>query len=222
MRFLVKHLLQFTKFRHIGEASRIELSFLYGFIIHGRLAYSPGVPVLHLVNFRRQRGKLRAVDGKEFRPFGPSRNPGKRAAMSSVNAMRVLPSMVMWLLSKTQHRLSRLNALLGCATGLLFLLVGGTSEGSSRSPHRRQPSWLSSYTVRIPKMWRQAPITAAIIIAAGLTHHSKLSGVEIGLTRVGEVLLGCVVGLLVTWLMSKIRQRRKRERSRRSQTPRDL
>jgi uncharacterized membrane protein YccC len=53
-------------------------------------------------------------------------------------------------------------------------------------------------------MWRQAPITAAIIIAAGLTHHSKLSGVEIGLGRVGEVLLGCVVGLLVTWLMSKI------------------
>jgi hypothetical protein len=53
-------------------------------------------------------------------------------------------------------------------------------------------------------MWRQAPITAAIIMAAGLTHHSKLSGVEIGLRRVGEVMLGCVMGLLVTWLMSKI------------------
>jgi len=53
-------------------------------------------------------------------------------------------------------------------------------------------------------MWRQAPITAAIVIAAGLTHHSKLSGVGHGLHKVAEVLFGCLVGLLVTWLMSKL------------------
>ena len=95
------------------------------------------------------------------------------------------------------------NALLGCATGLLFLLVGGTGEW--KLPLALSATvLLSSYVVRIPAMWRQAPITAAIIIAAGLTHHSKLSGVEIGLRRVGEVMLGCVMGLLVTWLMSKI------------------
>jgi Fusaric acid resistance protein-like len=95
------------------------------------------------------------------------------------------------------------NALLGCATGLLFLLVGGASEWTL--PVALSATvLLSSYVVRIPAMWRQAPITAAIIIAAGLTHHSKLSGVEIGLRRVGEVMLGCVMGLLVSWLMSKI------------------
>jgi uncharacterized membrane protein YccC len=95
------------------------------------------------------------------------------------------------------------NALLGCATGLLFLLVGGTGEWTL--PLALSATvLLTSYVIRIPAMWRQAPITAAIIIAAGLTHHSKLSGVEIGLRRVGEVMLGCVMGLLVTWLMSKI------------------
>jgi uncharacterized membrane protein YccC len=95
------------------------------------------------------------------------------------------------------------NALLGCVTGLLFLLVGGTSEW--KLPLALSATvLLSSYVIRIPAMWRQAPITAAIIIAAGLTHHSKLSGVEIGLRRVGEVMLGCVMGLLVSWLMSKI------------------
>jgi Fusaric acid resistance protein-like len=95
------------------------------------------------------------------------------------------------------------NALLGCVTGLLFLLVGGTSEW--KLPLALSATvLLSSYVIRIPAMWRQAPITAAIVIAAGLTHHSKLSGVEIGLRRVGEVMLGCVIGLLVTWLMSKI------------------
>ena len=50
----------------------------------------------------------------------------------------------------------------------------------------------------------QAPITAAIVIAGGLTTHSKLSGVEHGLHKVAEVLFGCFVGLAVSWLMSKV------------------
>ena len=60
------------------------------------------------------------------------------------------------------------------------------------------------YVVRIQVMWRQAPITAAIVVAAGLTHHSKMSGVEHGLHKVAEVILGCVMGLLVSWVMSKL------------------
>jgi hypothetical protein len=63
---------------------------------------------------------------------------------------------------------------------------------------------LSSYIIRIPVMWRQAPITAAIVIASGLTSHSKLSGMEHGLHKVGEVIFGCLVGLVVSWSMSKI------------------
>lgn len=95
------------------------------------------------------------------------------------------------------------NVLVGCAVGLLFLIVGGSSEW--KLPLALAATvLLSSYVVRIPSMWRQAPITAAIVIAAGLTHHSKLSGVEHGLHKVAEVLYGCLVGLLVTWLMSKL------------------
>jgi uncharacterized membrane protein YccC len=96
-----------------------------------------------------------------------------------------------------------LNALLGCAVGLLLLLVGGSSQW--KLPLAMSATvLLSSYVIRVKEMWRQAPITAALIIAGGLTEHSKLSGVEIGLRRVGEVMLGCVTGLLVTWLISKI------------------
>jgi uncharacterized membrane protein YccC len=53
-------------------------------------------------------------------------------------------------------------------------------------------------------MWLQAPITAALVIGSGLMQHSKLTGVEQGLTRVGEVFLGCVVGLVVSWLLSHV------------------
>ena len=96
-----------------------------------------------------------------------------------------------------------INVLVGCAVGLLFTLVGGASEW--KLPLALAVTVLvSSYVIHIQTMWRQAPITAAIVIAAGLTQHSKLTGVEEGLHKVGEVLLGCVMGLCVSWIMSRV------------------
>jgi uncharacterized membrane protein YccC len=95
------------------------------------------------------------------------------------------------------------NSLVGCAVGLVVLVVGGSHEW--KLPLAMAVAVLvSSYVVREQVMFRQAPITAAIVIAAGLEKHSKLSGVELGVRRVGEVLLGCIVGILVTWCMSKL------------------
>ena len=95
------------------------------------------------------------------------------------------------------------NAALGCATGMVFLMIGG--ERPWTLPMALSVTvLLNTYVFRVQTMWRQAPITAALIIAAGLTHHSQLSAVEVGLRRVGEVMLGCVVGLAVAWLMSKV------------------
>jgi uncharacterized membrane protein YccC len=96
-----------------------------------------------------------------------------------------------------------INALVGCGVGIFFLVFGGSREW--KLPLGMAATVLvSTYLVRVPTMWRQAPITAAIVIAAGMTHHSKLKGLEIGVLRVGEVLLGCVVGFLISWLMSVI------------------
>ena len=63
-------------------------------------------------------------------------------------------------------------------------------------------AFISAYVVRVQVMFRQAPITAAIVIASGLEKHAKLSGVELGARRVAEVLLGC--GVAVSWIMSKL------------------
>jgi len=94
------------------------------------------------------------------------------------------------------------NTLLGCAVGLLILAVG---HSEWKLPFAMAVTvLLSSYVVRIPTMWRQAPITAAIVIAGSLQHHDKLIGIEHGLRRVGEVLLGCVVGIAVAWVLSKV------------------
>ncbi len=94
-----------------------------------------------------------------------------------------------------------INALVGCAVGLIFLVLGGSREW--KLPLALAVTvLLSSYVVRVQVMWRQAPITAAIVIAAGMMHNSELTAVEVGLRRVGEVLLGCFVGFGVSWLMS--------------------
>ena len=95
------------------------------------------------------------------------------------------------------------NVLVGCTVGFGLLLVGGHSDWMI--PFALAATVLiSSYVIRIKTMWRQAPITAAIVIAAGISHGSQVAGIESGLHKVAEVLFGCVVGLVVSWLMSKV------------------
>jgi len=96
-----------------------------------------------------------------------------------------------------------INVLIGCVVGLVFLMVGGASDW--KLPLALAVTVLvSSYIIHIQTMWRQAPITAALVISAGLTHNSKLTGVENGLHKVIEVIAGCLMGLTVSWLMSKV------------------
>jgi uncharacterized membrane protein YccC len=61
----------------------------------------------------------------------------------------------------------------------------------------------ASYIIRIHVMWRQAPITAAVVIAGSLSARSEVGGIESGLRRVMEVIFGCVVALAVSWIMAK-------------------
>lgn len=95
-----------------------------------------------------------------------------------------------------------LNTLLGCVVGLVFVWLGRTEW---QLPFAMAVTViLSTYFVRVPAMWRQAPITAAIVISGGLQHHAKLTAMEQGLHRVVEVLFGCIVGIAVAWALSKV------------------
>ena len=85
-----------------------------------------------------------------------------------------------------------INVLVGCVVGLVFVVIGGPTE------------WKLPFALGVdsphlvichphPDDVAQAPITAAIVIAAGLAAHSELSAVEHGLHKVAEVLFGCFV-----------------------------
>ena len=95
-----------------------------------------------------------------------------------------------------------INVLVGCAVGFCILLIG---HSDWMFPFALALTVLiSTYVVRIKTMWRQAPISAAVVIAAGISGGSKLVGIERGLHKVAEVVFGCIVGLLVSWLMSMV------------------
>ena len=95
----------------------------------------------------------------------------------------------------------RINVLVGCACGLAFLLLAG-GRPWVLPVALATTVLISTRIVRVKMMWRQAPITAAIVIAAAFTSQSTRHGVEQGLLKVAEVAWGCLVGLLVSWLMS--------------------
>ena len=104
--------------------------------------------------------------------------------------------------ARRMFRCRILNVLVGCAVGFGTLMLGNSDW---MLPFAIAVAVLiSSYLVRIKTMWRQAPITAAIVLAAGITQGTRAAGFESGLYKVGEVIFGCLVGLVVSWLMSKV------------------
>src|SRR6516164_2183700 len=94
-----------------------------------------------------------------------------------------------------------INTVVGCLIGLLFIAIGGPAQ--IMLPIAMAITvLLSSYVVRIQMMWRQAPISAAFVISAGLEHHTRLNGLLAGGDRMLEVVGGCVVGIVVAWIVS--------------------
>jgi uncharacterized membrane protein YccC len=96
-----------------------------------------------------------------------------------------------------------INVLVGSGVGLLFLIFGAAKEWMLPIA-LALTVLISSFIIRIKTMWRQAPITAAIVIAAALLTDSAESGMQRGLEKIVQVIFGCLVGLIVSWVMSKV------------------
>ena len=96
-----------------------------------------------------------------------------------------------------------INAVVGCSIGLFFILIGGSKEWIL--PLAMATTVLvSSLLIRIKEMWLQAPITAALVIASALGDPSNMTGINNGLRRVEDVIIGCCVGITISWIMSKL------------------
>jgi uncharacterized membrane protein YccC len=105
--------------------------------------------------------------------------------------------------ARRMFRSRLINVAVGSAAGLIFLVAGGMA-GWVMPVALSTTVLVSSYLVRIKTMWRQAPITAAIVIASGVAQQSTSFGIMQGLMKVAEVTFGCLVGLVVSLAMSKV------------------
>lgn len=126
--------------------------------------------------------------------------------IADTNAIWAIASMVASSDPKVEEaarmfRARMINVLVGCAVGFVVLAVGHPSQW--KIPLALSLAVLvSTYLVHVQTMWRQAPITAAIVIAGGLSAQSKLTGVEHGLHKVAEVIFGCAVGWAISVIMA--------------------
>ena len=105
-----------------------------------------------------------------------------------------------------------LNTLIGCGTGLVFLRLFGAS------------AWvvllamavtvvISADLVRVPVSWRIAPITAAIVMMPANLSHSSHAGLTAAMQRTGDVVIGSVVAVCVSYLTSELLLRVRAARS---------
>ncbi len=105
--------------------------------------------------------------------------------------------------AKRMFRSRIINVLVGCAVGLVFILIGG-ARAIMLPLALGTTVIVSTFFVKIKTMWRQAPITAAVVIAASLLEGTRMAGLGHGLHKVAEVIFGCLVGIVVSLLMSKV------------------
>jgi uncharacterized membrane protein YccC len=105
--------------------------------------------------------------------------------------------------AKKMFRARLANVIVGCVVGLLFITIGGAKQWLL--PIALATTVLvSSLIIKIKVMWRQAPITAAVVIAASVLQGSAHAGIYQGLHKVAEVIFGSLVGMVVSVAMSKI------------------
>ena len=95
-----------------------------------------------------------------------------------------------------------LNTLIGCLIGLACLAVAGPAFWAL-------PLGMSlavlvcTYLVRVPLSWKIAPVTVALVMAAGISGHSATAALDTALRRTGEVILGSAVAVSVAWVASR-------------------
>jgi uncharacterized membrane protein YccC len=100
-----------------------------------------------------------------------------------------------------------LNTLIGCGTGLLFLKLFGASPWVVLAAMAVSVI-LSTDLVRVPISWRIAPITAAIVMMPANLSHSTHAGLAAALERTGDVVIGSVVAVAVSFATGPLLRRR--------------
>jgi len=105
--------------------------------------------------------------------------------------------------ARTNFRARIANTMIGGVMGLGFLLLAGPRAWVL--PIAMAATVLvSSYVVHVQTYWKIAPITAALVMASSLEHHTRLGGEEAGARRLAEVIFGSATAVVVAFVFSRV------------------
>jgi uncharacterized membrane protein YccC len=99
-----------------------------------------------------------------------------------------------------------LNTIIGAAIGLALLVaIPKPYEQYWAVPVGMAAAVLFCTAVfAAPGNWKIAPITVGLVMAAGVREQSRAVGLETAWKRTGEVLLGSLVAVAVTWVALRL------------------
>lgn len=110
-------------------------------------------------------------------------------------------------LVRTSTLARMINTIVGCAIGLLFTYVTGSSFWSLVAGIGAAV-FISTSFKKYPTSWKLAPVTVLIVMSPIVLEHISLrSDTLIALTRTGEVLYGSLVALALGGLFHLIERR---------------
>jgi uncharacterized membrane protein YccC len=90
------------------------------------------------------------------------------------------------------------HTLIGSAIGFLLLVLVPHALYAIIPVGMALASLACTTVLSLPGNWKIAPVTAALVMAAGVTAQSETVGLATALRRIGEVLFGSAVAVAVT------------------------
>lgn len=103
----------------------------------------------------------------------------------------------------TSFKSQAFNTIIGCLTGLLFMLVLGL-EAWLLPIAATIAAIISIHLFRTQAGWRTGPITAALVMSAGIVDKSEHGALALAIQRALGVLTGSVVAMLITAVFALI------------------
>lgn len=96
-----------------------------------------------------------------------------------------------------------INTLLGCVISLVTVILFGASVISLIIALSLTVFFVTSI-VTYPTNWRLTPVTVALLLGSAESAQSRQEEIHLALLRSTEILSGCIVSLLLSWIISQL------------------
>jgi len=103
----------------------------------------------------------------------------------------------------TAFKAQAFNTVIGCITGLAFIAIAGIKTWMLPIV-ATITAIISIHIFRMQAGWRTGPITAALVMSAGLVDKSEHGAMTLAVQRALGVFTGSLIALVVTGLMALI------------------